>query len=627
MHMGALNLRSSDRDAAARRTSEETAAASKVFNQSGYKSLRRIKQSLPESGLQQHTTAAKGQTKNWARSPSQPGNGSIRRTATLSPHETKVEQARLLTLLRSLNPVMVVDQLCKGLAYFGGIPGAPPPVGDIGFPQSDSANGSGAYFVGWLAEIFPNMDTPKPPSLSISASTPPLTSQVITTSAVTVPVAPTAPRSLTPDAPSTPPAAPVLPVPSESTTEQPVVPAKRKRGRPKGSKSSKVRADKGRRHMSKALKYSIPLVVPTSIDEDEDEDVAEAGQIERDTAESSNDVTRPVLPNSSTTATVPGGNTGPKKRGRPKGSKNRPKNHINNENQVGPDPGEAGPAPVQPVSASGTANAENVISSIDYPAPSTQFVGGEPDEASVTATSRQPNLPAQQTPNNVTGKSPPKKRKSTQHNQSTVSATKNDVADSSQTSHAHGTNSQRVSQGTGPNPDITSQPVSVSSSFGSQSQATTSTTRGAMINSQTSQTSQPSRPDHYYMTAAPQQQQGSPNLNHAIPGQQTNRPFTSQHVNMASQNYYNPHSLQQASHHMTSIGPSSGSFGHTMAGNTNTSLSQNQAKQNSGQRSAGPQARGRRQGPQSNQRRQPVAQQSTNATMDSYSSFNNQSFM
>lgn len=71
-----------------------------------------------------------------------------------SPQQSKAEQARLLTLLRSLNPNIVVDQLCKGLVYFGGVPEAPLPTRGA-FPSSACNNGSGDLFISWIAELFP----------------------------------------------------------------------------------------------------------------------------------------------------------------------------------------------------------------------------------------------------------------------------------------------------------------------------------------------------------------------------------------------------------------------------------------------------------------------------------------
>ncbi|KOS21070.1 hypothetical protein ESCO_004285 [Escovopsis weberi] len=84
-------------------------------------------------------------------------NAAAKRLLGLSPHETKMEQARLLTLLRSLHPLVVVDQLCKALAYFGGVPNAPPP-NHSHFPESAKNNGQGSLFISWVAEIFPHID-------------------------------------------------------------------------------------------------------------------------------------------------------------------------------------------------------------------------------------------------------------------------------------------------------------------------------------------------------------------------------------------------------------------------------------------------------------------------------------
>jgi hypothetical protein len=172
MHMDVGKSEISARDAAAKRTSESTAAAARLANRNGYQSIKRSQfafyppdvtpQSLPPNllnaasgsstlrALAPFTGAAPAQVANDGSIPSIP-----------IPHTTKTEQARLLTLLRSLHPVLVVDQLCKALAYFGGIPGAPPPA-DGKFPQSAATNGSGALLVNWLAEIFPPTTTVDP---------------------------------------------------------------------------------------------------------------------------------------------------------------------------------------------------------------------------------------------------------------------------------------------------------------------------------------------------------------------------------------------------------------------------------------------------------------------------------
>ena len=75
---------------------------------------------------------------------------------SLSPLQVKAEQVRLLTLLRSMHPSIALNQLCNALAYFGGIPNAPPPRDGV-FPESIRANGSGGHFIAWIAEIFPSI--------------------------------------------------------------------------------------------------------------------------------------------------------------------------------------------------------------------------------------------------------------------------------------------------------------------------------------------------------------------------------------------------------------------------------------------------------------------------------------
>lgn len=91
---------------------------------------------------------------------------SRQRQHPLTPAETKSEQVRLLALLRSLHPVRVVDQLCRALAFFGGVPGASSPSLEHSFPPSVAANGSGSLFVGWLSEIFPQLGPSTPALLS-----------------------------------------------------------------------------------------------------------------------------------------------------------------------------------------------------------------------------------------------------------------------------------------------------------------------------------------------------------------------------------------------------------------------------------------------------------------------------
>ena len=147
----------------------------------------------------------------------------VHRTGEMTGEEVKYEQARLLTLLRSLNPLAVVDQMCTALAFFGGIPGAPPPANGMQFPESEDANGSGALFVGWLSEIFPDVSRRAWSSMK---------------------------------------------VPERETS---VVQGKRPRGRPKGSKASKVRKDKG---IKKGRKDGLPsnALIPGAADGDDPAD-------------------------------------------------------------------------------------------------------------------------------------------------------------------------------------------------------------------------------------------------------------------------------------------------------------------------------------------------------------------
>jgi hypothetical protein len=139
-----------ERDAAARRTSENTASRAKAAQQEKY---------IPpkKRGLEATFNEATRSTNRG----SPFARDDKRQARPLAPDETKSEQARLLTLLRSINPVTVVDQICKAVAYFGGIPGAPPPEDGI-FPESANTRETGALFIGWLAEIFPNVTAPSP---------------------------------------------------------------------------------------------------------------------------------------------------------------------------------------------------------------------------------------------------------------------------------------------------------------------------------------------------------------------------------------------------------------------------------------------------------------------------------
>lgn len=220
----------------------------------------------------------------------------------------KAEQARLLTVLRSLNPVQVVDQVCTALAFFGGIPGAPPPPNGA-FPPSAMANGSGRHFVSWIAEIFPPLPNygpiPVPAHVDLTRET--------------------------------------------ATAEQ----GARKRGRPKGSKSTRPRKDKGikkgpvwarpepapksksGRPVGRPRKERPPAAANTGqeswvdVDQDEDEEDNEPSDAdpEQAPAAASASATHRVSPSTRTAlpsgSQAPDAESTPKRRGRPKGAKTR----------------------------------------------------------------------------------------------------------------------------------------------------------------------------------------------------------------------------------------------------------------------------------------------------------------
>lgn len=282
-----------ERDAAAKRTSEGTEAAAMKASKEGYRPVRRVKAPWPPS--ENEVMAAMYPN----------GFATPRHPAGLSPEETKREQTRLLTLLRSLHPMLVVDQLCKAVAYFGGIPGAPSPV-EGEFPESDSINGPGSLFVGWIAEIFPHV--PGAATGSAPLSLPPLGP----------------PGTASPGAEQPAAAAAAEPQASQATEKAAAdqsAPVKRARGRPKGSKTMKK--DKG------IAGEAVPNHASQST-----QGVGEAGLAgnmggpmgtEQTPAKGSSFALQGQTdPNSSVISTP-----GSKKRGRPKGSKNRPKAPAN----------------------------------------------------------------------------------------------------------------------------------------------------------------------------------------------------------------------------------------------------------------------------------------------------------
>jgi hypothetical protein len=247
MDMSGSNIEQLPRGEAARVTSENTLKAAVAAQQAGYTSFKRRRvdgiswpqppatQASPTSQVPPVTTsvAAVPQPARALAPVPDSQQEPVHRIEMMTPAETKYEQARLLTLLRSISPLTVVDQICKALAFFGGIPGAPPPDDGV-FPDSADANGSGALFIGWLSEIFPELGRK-----SWASGTPKA---------------------------------------RESDR------GKRPRGRPKGSKATKVRKDKGIRKGPKEsgkdeprglAPPSLPRLRPAGNEADDDDDDGE----------------------------------------------------------------------------------------------------------------------------------------------------------------------------------------------------------------------------------------------------------------------------------------------------------------------------------------------------------------
>lgn len=307
MDMSGSNNGRLPRGEAAQRASENTAKAARNMLQDSY----RVKRRRVEGGEIRQEGVVPQQAYVV---PSSPPAEPVHRTQPMSAEETKYEQARLLTLLRSISPLAVVDQMCKALAFFGGIPGAPAPE-DEAFPASEDANGSGALFVGWLSEIFPELER-----------------KVWRSSGTGVGAR-----------------------------------GKRPRGRPKGSKASKVRKDKGIKKGPKegvreeSRGAGVSIRAASVADEDEDAegadddwvDIGESESILHDngsgkTGTSASGAFVPV--NSTGTGVIEleseqlnepepidqpaTANIGKRRPGRPRGSRNRPKEKDAEGNEV-----------------------------------------------------------------------------------------------------------------------------------------------------------------------------------------------------------------------------------------------------------------------------------------------------
>jgi hypothetical protein len=245
------------RDAEARRTSESTELAAKRATENGYVSVRRSRVVYrPDTPLAKPvSTVLPPQTT---------------RSTPLSPEETKAEQTRLLTLLKTLNPVLVVD------------------------PESAEANGPGNLFVGWIAEIFPRLGGNPGQEVSVPQ------------------------RHL------------VAPQPP-----------KRKRGRPRGSKSTKARKDKGIKKGPKRRSDEPPG------GNEADASITPLPQGPASQSEPAVASRQPAAPGSLTLpvtnwATSVASTPGTRKRGRPKGSRNRPKQPSAITSHTPSEPSQAG---------------------------------------------------------------------------------------------------------------------------------------------------------------------------------------------------------------------------------------------------------------------------------------------
>ncbi|KAL6896234.1 hypothetical protein HDV57DRAFT_521275 [Trichoderma longibrachiatum] len=378
MHIDINSSQAALRNAAAKRTSEETEAAARLANMRGYQSIKRSKlawippsESDPRSSAPAYRASQNGYL-NAAYPP-------LARPLGPLPHEAKAEQARLLTLLRSLNPLVVVDQLCKALAYFGGIPGAPSSH-DFVFPESQRNNGQGSIFVGWVAEIFPPVEG-NPTAIAPHPSL--QTAEIASAAAAAVAVAssdmpassqPTnlsQPAAAPPAAPTSTDAAAQASQPAETQNAPAATPVKRPRGRPKGSKSSKPRIDKGIKKSDLAHHHH----ASSQADAHSSHNALNLSQNDQASTEQRNGLHNPAFPGDiqanldpdSSIMSTPG--TG-KKRGRPKGSKNRPKNTPSRAPPAAtsapqtllPAPNSSNPMAPSPLSHKSTGSLNNIAS-------------------------------------------------------------------------------------------------------------------------------------------------------------------------------------------------------------------------------------------------------------------------
>lgn len=80
----------------------------------------------------------------------------VRRAGPLTPEEAKEEQSRILNLFQTLGPNTISDRVRKAIEFFGR-------TTDLSeFPESEEGNGVGSLFIGWMSEIFPPLDPNQP---------------------------------------------------------------------------------------------------------------------------------------------------------------------------------------------------------------------------------------------------------------------------------------------------------------------------------------------------------------------------------------------------------------------------------------------------------------------------------
>ncbi|KAG5973161.1 hypothetical protein E4U58_005605 [Claviceps cyperi] len=561
------------REEAARLTSELTVAAAKEFNQSAYYStIRRQRLKWTQTAAQTQAPSVE----NAART--QPVVRQ-KRTTHLTPSETKFEQARLLTLLRSLNPDVVVNQICKAVTYFGGTPMGPLPPDYSAFPDSDTGYGSGSNFIGWLSEIFP-------------ITTPPGTER--------------------------------------ATVHETVLPPKKRRGRPKGSKSRKVRSDKGGRHVTKKSRHDAQ---PSATDADGDDGLdhvqsgASGGHFQEATSN--------IAPSLDETANQPSDAATaaprPPKRGRPKGSKSRPKNSIGSQNPASTDVGEAATASAlmgEAASALAMANLSNPHRNSEL-ASEEQLTTHSLAEKSTDMVASQPPLTDQ-----ASSQQPTERRTSSRKRKMQKSAADaEDLDESEETTSPSSRTPEMADCRNGSDTCAGRQvPPLSSSDFDTQTQAVNMSVEG------TSNYSRNQLPQ-YFIAASGQQPHAnfSPVMNQAPLGSPPSS-LTAGNIHMARQKYMQRqqnHQIpqQHARQHAMLHQPQELVFG----GSANDGMSQNMVSRNTiqpshyllGTSSASPNAVMQAAGEQAHEYRhlQSGGASSNNGHMASYSTFGSQGFM